>query len=79
MVHKVKVVMFGNKFLSNVLLRMLLVFKNKIMLNQIPPVSTTEGDPVWVVQLPPPPPCIRIGGMKDNFIFDTSLPFFGWK
>ena len=19
------------------------------------------------------------GGMKDNFVFDTSLPFFGWK
>ena len=24
-------------------------------------------------------PCIIIGGMKDNFVFDTFLRFFGWK
>ena len=24
-------------------------------------------------------PCIRIGGMKDNFVFDTFLRFFGWE
>ena len=24
-------------------------------------------------------PCIRIGGMKDNFVFDTFLHFFGEK